>query len=168
MSERPEVSDHSILDRRDFLKRAAALGIGGAGVQLASALAFPISARAADLALTMFVFSGGEQGTVAKEVVGKFLKENPAVKIDFYEESNAVAYPKIRAARSANPDKPLVNFGYFNANATAMGDQDGMWLPLDAGKIPNINDVFPPTAARLTMELAIRFLLSALLTTRRK
>jgi putative spermidine/putrescine transport system substrate-binding protein len=143
MSKRPMVSDHSILDRRNFLKRAAALGMYGAGVQLASTMAFPTSARAADLALTMFVFSGGEQGTVAKEVVGKFLKENPAVKIDFYEESNAVAYPKIRAARSANPDKPLVNFGYFNANATAMGDQDGMWLSLDAGKIPNLNDISP-------------------------
>jgi putative spermidine/putrescine transport system substrate-binding protein len=131
------------IDRRTFLRRATALGVGGAGMQLASSLSFPLDALAADVALTMFVFSGGEQGTVAKEVVGQFLKSNPGVKIDFYEESNAVAYPKIRAAKQANPDKPLVNFGYFNANATAMGDQDGMWLPLNPAKIPNMNDIYP-------------------------
>jgi putative spermidine/putrescine transport system substrate-binding protein len=131
------------IDRRAFLRRAAALGVGGAGVQLASSLSFPLDARAAEVALTMFVFSGGEQGTVAKEVVGAFLKSNAGVKIGFYEESNAVAYPKMRAAKQANPDKPLVNFGYFNANATAMGDQDGMWVPLDPAKIPNMNDIFP-------------------------
>jgi putative spermidine/putrescine transport system substrate-binding protein len=132
-----------VADRRQFIERGLRLGCGAAAASLAASLVFPIGARAADLALTMFVFSGGEQGTVAKEVVKDFLAKNKGITIDFYEESNAVAYPKMRAAKQANPDKPLVNFGYFNANASSMGDRDGMRMALDPAKIPNMADIYP-------------------------
>jgi putative spermidine/putrescine transport system substrate-binding protein len=65
------------------------------------------------------------------------------VYIELYESSNAVTYPKMRAAKQANPDKPLVNFGYFNVAVTYKGDRDGMWLSLDEKRIPNMNDIFP-------------------------
>jgi putative spermidine/putrescine transport system substrate-binding protein len=91
----------------------------------------------------MFIWSGGEQGTEARKVVGDFVKQNPGATIEFYEESNAVAYPKIKAAHQANPNNPLVNFGYFNSAVTFQGDQDKMWLPLDPAKIPNMNDIYP-------------------------
>ncbi len=131
------------LSRRDFLERTRAMGFGAAGAMLAQSLVFPIDAFAADVAVTFFLFSGGEQGTVAKEVVNKFLAENKGVTVEFYESSNAVAYPKILAARNANPNKPLVNFGYFNVGVTNQGDADGMWDTLDPTKIPNMNLVYP-------------------------
>jgi len=131
------------LDRRAFLQKAAALGLGAAALPLAESLLFPIEAAAADVALTMFIWSGGEQGTVAREVVKDFVKGNAGAVIEFYEESNAVAYPKMLAAQQADPTKPLVNFGYFNSAVTFRGDQDKMWLPLDSAKIPNMNDIYP-------------------------
>lgn len=131
------------LDRRAFLQRAATLGVGAAALPLAESLVFPIDAAAADVALTMFIWSGGEQGTVAREVVADFLSRNAGATIEFYEESNAVAYPKMLAAYQANPQKPLVNFGYFNSAVTFRGDGDKMWLPLDPAKIPNMNDIYP-------------------------
>ncbi len=132
-----------MLSRREFLERARAVGLGAAGVSLASTLVFPIDAMAADVALTMFIWSGGEQGTVAREVVAKYLAENAGTKIDFYESSNAVTYPKMLAARDANPDQPLVNFGYFNVGVTFQGDADNMWDTMDPAKIPNMDNVFP-------------------------
>lgn len=131
------------LSRRQFLDRARSLGLGAAGVSLASTLVFPIDARAAETALTMFIWSGGEQGTVAKDVVSKFLDENAGVTIEFYESSNSVTYPKMVAARAANPDKPLVNFGYFNVGVTFQGDADGMWESLNPANIPNMEAVYP-------------------------
>ena len=122
------------LDRRAFLQKAASLGLGAAALPLAESLLFPIEAAAADVALTMFIWSGGEQGTVAREVVKDFVKGNAGAVIEFYEESNAVAYPKMLAAQQADPTKPLVNFGYFNSAVTFRGDQDKMWLPLDFGQ----------------------------------
>ena len=77
------------LDRRAFLQKAASLGLGAAALPLAESLLFPIEAAAADVALTMFIWSGGEQGTVAREVVKDFVKGNAGAVIEFYEESGA-------------------------------------------------------------------------------
>lgn len=131
------------IDRRSFLKTCAAMGLGTAALPLAESLVFPMDAAAAEVALTMFIWSGGEQGTLPREVVGQFVRENPGATVEFYEESNAVAYPKMRAAFQANPNAPLVNFGYFNSAVTFQGDKDGMWLPLDPAKIPNMEDIYP-------------------------
>jgi len=133
----------AMLSRRDFLEHAQALGVGAVGSTLASSLVFPLDARAADLALTMFIWSGGEQGTVAREVVGEFVAENPNVGIEFYESSNTVTYPKMVAAKQANPEAPLVNFGYFNVDVTNKGDRDDMWLSLDPERMPNMADIYP-------------------------
>ncbi len=131
------------MTRRDFLAMAAAMGAGGVAAELARELTFPVPARAASLALTMFLWSGGEQGTVGRETVADFLKSRKDVTFEYHESSNAVAYPKIRAAKEANVNKPLVNFGYFNVDVTFKGDLDGMWLPLSEAHMPNMKDIFP-------------------------
>ena len=40
------------------------------------------------------------------------------------------------AAKQANPNAPLVNFGYFNVDLSNRGDTDDMWVPLDPARIP--------------------------------
>jgi putative spermidine/putrescine transport system substrate-binding protein len=114
-----------------------------AATSLVSNLVFPMDAAAAGLKLTIFLWSSGQWGTVGKETIAEFQKTNKDVSIELYESSNAVTYPKMRAAKQANPDKPLVNFGYFNVAVTYKGDRDGMWLSLDEKRIPNMNDIFP-------------------------
>jgi putative spermidine/putrescine transport system substrate-binding protein len=132
-----------IVTRREFLEGAAAIGLGAAASRVARNLVFPMDAEAASLRLTMFLWSGGEQGTVGRETVAEYLKTNKEVSIEFYESSNAVTYPKMVAAKQADLYKPLVNFGYFNVDVTYKGDRDSMWMPLNMQRMPNAKDIFP-------------------------
>lgn len=93
--------------------------------------------------LTMFIWAGANQGVVPREVVAEYLKSHPNVEIEFLESNNTVTYPKMVATRKVTPDKPLVNFGYFNVDATAQGDIDDMWLPIDPKNVSNIKDLIP-------------------------
>jgi putative spermidine/putrescine transport system substrate-binding protein len=47
------------------------------------------------------------------------------------------------AAKEADPNKPLINFGFYNVDATVKGAKDDMWLSLDEAKIPNMKGIFP-------------------------
>ena len=58
-------------------------------------------------------------------------RRNPDVEIEFWESTNAATYPKMLAAKQANPSAPLVNFGYFNVDLSNRGDTDDMWVPMD-------------------------------------
>ncbi|RAI89853.1 putative spermidine/putrescine transport system substrate-binding protein [Paenibacillus pabuli] len=91
--------------------------------------------------LTMFIWAGSNQDVVPKEVVANYVKEHPNVEVTFEESSNAVMYPKMVAGKQADPNNPLVNFGYFNADATAKGLNDDMWEPLDTSIVTNIKDI---------------------------
>jgi putative spermidine/putrescine transport system substrate-binding protein len=93
--------------------------------------------------LTMFIWAGANQGVVPREVVAEYLKANPHVEIEFYESNNSVTYPKMVAARKVSPDRPLINFGYFNVDATSQGDIDDMWLPLDPKNVSHMKDFIP-------------------------
>src|SRR5437867_10838287 len=142
--------------RRQFLQRAAALGISSA-----AALAFlatcgpagpaPSGGGAAGgkpagadgpVKLTFFVYVGANQGVVPREVQAEYMKANPNVTIELFEGTNAETYPKMVAARKTTPDQPLINFGYFNADATAKGDVDDMWESLDPANVPTISNVY--------------------------
>lgn len=146
------------LSRRQFLERSAALGISSA-----SALAFlaacgpaPATGGASPSAkaggkpqgadgpvkLSFFVYVGANQGVVPREVVAEYTKANPNVTIELYEGTNAETYPKMVAAKKTTPDQPIVNFGYFNADATAKGDIDDMWESLDRGNVPTLTNVY--------------------------
>ncbi|QLG40621.1 MULTISPECIES: PotD/PotF family extracellular solute-binding protein [unclassified Paenibacillus] len=91
--------------------------------------------------LTMFIWAGSNQDVVPKEVVANYVKEHPNVEVTFEESSNAVMYPKMVAGKQADPNNPVVNFGYFNADATAKGLNDDMWEPLDTSIVTNIKDI---------------------------
>lgn len=93
--------------------------------------------------LTMFIWAGANQGVVPQEVVAEYIKKNPHVEVEFIESSNAVVYPKMVAAKQTTPDQPMVNFGFFNVDATTKGFVDDMWLPLDEKIVTNLQDIFP-------------------------
>jgi putative spermidine/putrescine transport system substrate-binding protein len=98
---------------------------------------------AARVKLTMFIWAGAGQGVVPREVVARYLKAHPDVEIEFWESTNAATYPKMLAAKQANPNAPLVNFGYFNVDLSNRGDTDEMWVPLDAARIPAVGKLPP-------------------------
>jgi putative spermidine/putrescine transport system substrate-binding protein len=47
------------------------------------------------------------------------------------------------AQREVDPNDPLINFGFFNVDATTKGILDDMWVSLDPDKIPHLNDIYP-------------------------
>src|SRR5262249_22530529 len=91
---------------------------------------------AAPVELTMFISAGANQGVVPREVVARYVKAHPDVEIEFWESTNAATYPKMMAAKQADPKAPLVNFGYFNVDLSNRGDTDDMWVVLDPARIP--------------------------------
>jgi len=91
--------------------------------------------------LTMFIWAGANQGVVPREVVARYLRTHPNVEIEFWESNNTVTYPKMVAAKQANPNTPLINFGYFNIDVSNRGDTDDMWMSLSPARIPNMNTV---------------------------
>ncbi|HET7701056.1 MAG TPA: extracellular solute-binding protein [Candidatus Limnocylindria bacterium] len=145
------------LSRRQFLERSAALGISSASALAFLAACGPSGTTSGPAAsgatggkpagadgpvkLSFFVYVGANQGVVPREVVAEYTKENPNVTIELYEGTNAETYPKMVAARKTTPDQPIVNFGYFNADATAKGDVDDMWEPLDTAAVPTLGNV---------------------------
>lgn len=143
------------LSRRQFLERSAALGVSSV-----SALAFLASCggsspttgvsptgggkpQGADgpVKLSFFVYVGANQGVVPREVVEEYTKANPNVTIELFEGTNSETYPKMVAAFKTTPDQPIVNFGYFNADATAKGDIEGLWDTLDPANVPTVSNV---------------------------
>lgn len=147
--------------RRALLRRAAALGLvaagapflSGRGEALAAGSDAVEAARTAvmpglrrlyqePVTLTMFVWVGANQGVVPREVVADYMRDNPNVKVELYEGTNAETYPKIVAAMKIDPNKPLINFGFFNIDATVKGDVDGVWDSLDPENVPNLRDIF--------------------------
>lgn len=93
--------------------------------------------------LTHFVWVGGGQGVVPREVVPAYMEEHENVEIELYEGTNSVTYPKMVAAKEADPNNPLINFGFFNIDATVKGARNDMWISLDPEKIPNMNSILP-------------------------
>ncbi|MDR7481309.1 MAG: extracellular solute-binding protein [Armatimonadota bacterium] len=108
---------------------------------VAGALALPPAAAAPRVKLTMFIWAGANQGVVPREVVARYLRAHPDVEIEFWESNNAVTYPRMIAAKQADPTKPLINFGYFNIDISNRGDSDDMWIPLTPARIPNMTRV---------------------------
>lgn len=91
--------------------------------------------------LTMFIWAGSNQDIVPKEVVAEYVKAHPNVEVTFEESSNSVMYPKMVAGKQADASNPVVNFGYFNADASAKGLNDDMWEPLDPAIVTNMKDI---------------------------
>ena len=124
------------VSRREFIRMATASGLLAAGGGLLAGCA-----QDEQIDLTHFVWVGGGQGVVPREVVPAYMEENPNVTIELYEGTNSVTYPKMVAAKEADPNNPLINFGFFNIDATVKGTKDDMWVSLDPEKIPHMNDI---------------------------
>ncbi|MGQ0570292.1 MAG: ABC transporter substrate-binding protein [Armatimonadota bacterium] len=101
----------------------------------------PPAMAAPRVKLTMFIWAGANQGIVPREVVARYLRAHPDVEIEFWESNNAVTYPRMIAAKQANPNNPLINFGYFNVDISNRGDNDDMWVPLNSARIPAVTRV---------------------------
>jgi putative spermidine/putrescine transport system substrate-binding protein len=125
-----------LVSRRSFLASGLA---AGAGVALGRAPA----RAAAKTKLTMFIWAGAGQGVLPREVVARYVKAHPEVEIELWESTNAITYPKMLAAKQANPNAPLVHFGYFNVDMANRGDADDMWVPMDARRIPAVGKITP-------------------------
>lgn len=139
------------ISRRGLLRGAGAAGLaaagglwlpGARGAAAAPAWSGAWAARQEEVNLTMFVWVGGNQGVVPREVIADYMRDNPNVKIELYEGTNAETYPKIVASRKITPDKPLINFGFFNIDATVKGDADDVWDSLNPENVPNLRDIF--------------------------
>ena len=145
---------HSVLEgmtRRALLARAGRAGavvglatLGGLSRSAVSpAFAQTQVAGGRNVQLTEFIWIGGGQGVVPREVKASYEKAHPNVSIELYEGTNAVTYPKIVAQRQVDPNKPLIHFGFFNVDAQTKGERDDIWLSLDPKRIPNMAGVYP-------------------------
>lgn len=128
------------ISRREFMRQTGLLGLLAAGGGLLNSCAG--FGGPEEVKLTHFIWVGGGQGVVPREVVPAYEAEHPNVKIELFEGTNSVTYPKMVAAKEADPNNPLINFGFFNVDATVKGTKDDMWVSLDPQKIPHMNDIY--------------------------
>jgi putative spermidine/putrescine transport system substrate-binding protein len=138
-------SDHKVT-RRALLRKAgtagAVIGLGALGGASPWTAVRALANHPKRIDITEFIWIGGGQGIVPREVKRAYEKLHPNVHVELFEGTNATTYPRMVAQREVNPNKPLVNFGFFNVDAHTKGMLDDMWLPLDPAKIPNMNNVF--------------------------
>jgi putative spermidine/putrescine transport system substrate-binding protein len=92
------------------------------------------------VSLTFFHYAGSNQEIIPQELVKKYMAENPNVKIETMQGSNAATFPAILAAYKTT-GKPTVQAGYFNPDASTKGDLEDLWLPLDPSHLPNSADI---------------------------
>jgi putative spermidine/putrescine transport system substrate-binding protein len=90
--------------------------------------------------VTQFIWTGAQE-PVPRRLADEYVKAHPDVQIEIISGTNAATYPKIKASLDISPDEPLVNFGFFNLDATAKGRASNVWLPLDRKVAPNIENI---------------------------
>lgn len=140
------------LNRREFLKLTSVLSLSGylaacsritPEAETEETLSESISLTPQEaVELIQFIWVGGGQGIVPRELKAEYERDHPNVTIELYEGTNSATYPKMVAQKEVNPNDPLINFGFFNSEALANGDRDDMWESLDPAKIPNLADIF--------------------------
>lgn len=132
------------ITRRQWLADSARAGLGLVALAEIGGVTLGLAQRATAGGaerLTLFVWSGLNLPTVAREVARFYMQNNPGTTIEVLEGQNFEIYPKMVSARKLTPDRPLVHFGYSNTQFTYQGDIDDMWEPLDLGNIPNAANV---------------------------
>jgi putative spermidine/putrescine transport system substrate-binding protein len=132
------------LTRRALLAHGARAGLGMVALAQLGGVTLGLARRAAaggTERLTLFVWSGLNLPVVAHEVARFYMRNHPGVQIDVLEGQNFEVYPKMVSARKLTPDRPLVHFGYSNAQFTYQGDVDDMWEALDLRHIPNADNI---------------------------
>lgn len=144
------VSENS-LSRRSLIQGALALAATAPLMAACGALPgegplpAPTAAPGGKEKITIFAFLGNRLADMPKAFAEDYMSRNRNVEISIYEDSNAVGYPKILAARETTPDRPFVNMGFFNSQISAQGDLDGTWNKLDYASLSNaasVSDTF--------------------------
>jgi putative spermidine/putrescine transport system substrate-binding protein len=110
--------------------------------------------------LTEFTWVGSGQDVQPPKFKADYTKAHPNVTIDFLPGTNSETYPKIVQSLQVTPDKPLVNFGYFNIDATTKGTVAGIWESLDPKVVTNLSKVF--SAYRRPLDKGVFFSTSAI------
>jgi len=161
------VSEMRRTDRRQFLKMSGLAGLAViAGDVLAACGASPSASPStsstsnAPVRLTEFTWVGSGQDVQPPKFREQYVKDHPNVTIDFLPGTNSETYPKIVQSLQVTPDNPVVNFGYFNIDATTKGTVAGIWETLDPTVISNLNKVLP--AYRRPQDKGVFFSTSAI------
>jgi putative spermidine/putrescine transport system substrate-binding protein len=119
------------VNRRQLLGAGAGFG----ALALSGQRAF-----AADTTVTQFIWTGAQE-PVPRKIAADYQKAHPDVQIELIAGTNAETYPKIKASLDIDPGQPLVNFGFFNLDATAKGRTSNVWAPLDKTIVPNVLNI---------------------------
>lgn len=125
------------LSRRGFLGLTAA---AGTAFGLSACGAPGGGAGSSSTSITMFHWAGA-QGTVPVKVGDAFAKAE-GVNVTYIEGTNADTFPKLASSIQINPDKPLLNLGFFNAQSFATGEKSDMWLSIPES-VTNVAKVLP-------------------------
>lgn len=127
--------------RRSLLGRSAlGLGLATTGGLALSACSTPGGGGAGGTALTMFHWAGA-QGEVPVQVGDAWAAEH-GIDITYIEGTNADTFPKLVSSVQVNPDQPLLNLGFFNAQSFATGDSQDLWLEIP-DSVSNVAQVLP-------------------------
>ncbi|TNM63456.1 ABC transporter substrate-binding protein [Aliirhizobium smilacinae] len=118
-----------LLTRRNTLKAAAAT-------------AFTLTAGRAMAAtrISQFIWTGAQE-PVPRKLAEAYMKAHPDVTIELTAGTNAAMYPKIKASLDISANDPLVNFGFFNLDASAKGRTANVFAPLDKTAVPNVENI---------------------------
>lgn len=131
----------SVLSRRLLLKSVgagSAMLCGGLSPLVDAASAESQVADGRQVRLTEFVYLGGNQPQVPRELIAQYEAQHPNVHVDVLEGNNARDFPKILAQHRIDAKNPLVHFGHFTPDSIAKGMLEDMWLKLDPAKVPNM------------------------------
>src|SRR5688572_16432368 len=105
-------SDHKVT-RRALLRKAgtagAVIGLGALGGASPWTAVRALANHPKRIDITEFIWIGGGQGIVPREVKRAYEKLHPNVHVELFEGTNATTYPRMVAQREVNPNKPLVN-----------------------------------------------------------
>lgn len=118
-----------MLTRRDTLKAAAA-----------TAFTLTASRALAATRISQFIWTGAQE-PVPRKLAEAYMKAHPDVTIELTAGTNAAMYPKIKASLDISADDPLVNFGFFNLDASAKGRAAKVFSPLDKSIVPNVENI---------------------------
>lgn len=118
-----------MLTRRDTLKAAAA-----------TAFTLTAGRAMATTRVSQFIWTGAQE-PVPRKLAEAYMKAHPDVSIELTAGTNAAMYPKIKASLDISADDPLINFGFFNLDASAKGRAAKVFSPLDKKVVPNVENI---------------------------